>query len=425
MSVISIISFIICSMIILSSFRANTDVFSPGRAFAFIWSLAIGLTDLKLSGLQQQWPLEIWMQVLIGPTSFLIGVFIAFTINLNKEVVPIGNMRVNIHFWEIDKQKLFRTITILFILFIVGYVLIYLKSGEIPLFSAKPGVARSNFTMFGIGLFLHNVVLIGFLSAVYLVLEEKKLLRKSLLVIFTLTSLALYAITLQRYQIFLTVLMIVAFLYYTTFRINFRSVLLISAIFVVFFYLVSSFRAGEVIIYVLYKLSKMKFSPSYAVFTEPYMYVVMNLENFARSISKTDFFTYGYYTFDFVTAITGIKHWIGEYFNLNETPFLISSYNTYSAFWTYYRDFGILGIFIIPLFGGVGISTLYYSFRAKPSLNKISFYGVLLFAVMFSFFNSAFGFLWFVYDIIVLVVVLKYMSLGGSDKFNQINLAHK
>ena len=425
MSVISIISFIICSMIILSSFRANTDIFSPGRAFAFIWSLAIGLTDLKLSGLQQQWPLEIWMQVLIGPTSFLIGVFIAYIINLNKEVVPIGNMRVNRQFLEIDKQKLFRTVTVLFFLFIVSYVLIYLKSGEIPLFSAKPGVARRNFTMFGIGLFLHNVVLIGFLSAVYLVLEEKKLIRKSLLVIFTLTSLALYAITLQRYQIFLTILMIIAFLYYTTFRINFRSVLLISAIFVVFFYLVSSFRAGEVIVYVLYKLSKMKFSPTYAVFTEPYMYVVMNLENFARSINKTDFFTYGYYTFDFVTAITGIKHWIGEYFNLNETPFLISSYNTYSAFWTYYRDFGIMGIFFIPLFGGVGISTLYYSFRAKPSLSKITFYGVLLFAVMFSFFNSAFGFLWFVYDIIVLVVVLKYMSLGGSDKFNQVNLAHK
>lgn len=412
-------------MIILSSFRANTDIFSPGRAFAFIWSLAIGLTDLKLSGLQQQWPLEIWMQVLIGPTSFLIGVFIAYIINLNKEVVPIGNMRVNRQFLEIDKQKLFRTVTVLFFLFIVSYVLIYLKSGEIPLFSAKPGVARRNFTMFGIGLFLHNVVLIGFLSAVYLVLEEKKLIRKSLLVIFTLTSLALYAITLQRYQIFLTILMIIAFLYYTTFRINFRSVLLISAIFVVFFYLVSSFRAGEVIVYVLYKLSKMKFSPTYAVFTEPYMYVVMNLENFARSINKTDFFTYGYYTFDFVTAITGIKHWIGEYFNLNETPFLISSYNTYSAFWTYYRDFGIMGIFFIPLFGGVGISTLYYSFRAKPSLSKITFYGVLLFAVMFSFFNSAFGFLWFVYDIIVLVVVLKYMSLGGSDKFNQVNLAHK
>ncbi|MCL4548434.1 MAG: oligosaccharide repeat unit polymerase [Bacteroidetes bacterium] len=412
MSIISIISFVICLLIVLSSFRTNADIFSPGRAFGLVWSLVIGLTDLKLSGLQQQWPLEIWIQVLLGPLTFLIGVFVAYIINLNKEVVPVNSMRVNRQFWEVDKQKLFRTITVLFFLFIVSYVIIYLKSGEIPLFSAKPGVARSNFTIFGIGLFLHNVVLIGFLSAVYFVLEKKKLIRKSLLFIFTLTSLTLYAITLQRYQIFLTILMIVAFLYYTTFRINFRSALLIGAIIIVFFYLVSSFRAGELIIYVLYKMSKMKFSPSFAVFTEPYMYVAMNLENFARSIGKTDFFTYGYYTFDFITAITGIKHWISEYFNLNETPFLISSYNTYSAFWTYYRDFGIIGIFFIPLFGGVGISTLYYSLRVKPSFDKITFYGMLLFAVMFSFFNSAFGFLWFVYDLFVLIVVSKYISFG-------------
>lgn len=422
MSIVSIISFVICFVIIISSFRSGTDVFSPGRAFAFMWSLAIGLTDLKLSGLQRIWPIEIWIQVLLGPISFLGGVFVSYVINLNREVVPLMELRHSRQLWNIDKQKLFLASAVLFFLFFIGYILIYLKSGEIPLFSAKPGVARANFTMFGIGLFLHNVVLVGFFSAVYFVLEKKHYIKKSLLLVFTLTSLGMYAITLQRYQIFLTVLMIVAFLYYTTFRINIKSVLMLSVVAVVFFYLVSSFRAGEVIVYVLYKLSKMRFAPQYAVFTEPYMYVVMNLENFARSIAKTDFFTYGYYTFDFVTAITGIKHWVGEYFYLNETPFLISSYNTYSAFWTYYRDFGILGLFLIPFIGGVGVSSLYYSFRANPSLRKIAFYAVLFFAVLFSFFNSAFGFLWFIYDILILLLVLKYITL---DNNKQIIPAHQ
>jgi oligosaccharide repeat unit polymerase len=156
----------------------------------------------------------------------------------------------------------------------------------------------------------------------------------------------------------------------------------------------------------------MKYSPQYAVFTEPYMYVVMNLENYAHSITKIENFTYGYYTFDFVTAITGLKHWIGEYFYMNDTPFLLTrNYNTYSALWTFYRDFGIIGVFAIPLAGGISLSSLYYSFRENPTLKKYALYGMFLFALIFSFFNSALGFLWYVYNLVVLLIVFKYINV--------------
>ena len=268
--------------------------------------------------------------------------------------------------------------------------------------------------MFGIGLFLHNVVLVVFFSCVYWITEKENKIRKSFLAIITLLSIALYTLTLQRYQVFMAVLMAITLLYYTTFRIKFKTVFISSLVVIVFFYLVSSFRAGEIIVFVLYKMSKMKFSVDYAVFTEPYMYVVMNLENYARSIAKVDHFTYGYYTFDFMTAITGLKHWIEEYFALVETPFLTSSYNTYSAFWTYYRDFGIAGIFIIPFIGGMSISSLYYSFKVKPSLMKLAFYSMFLFVLIFSFFNSSVGYLWFVYNLFVLIIVFKYITASKS-----------
>jgi len=410
MSWISIFSFIICGIILFLSFKPNTDKFSPGRVFGFVWALTLGLTDLKLSGLQHEWSPVIWMQVLIGPVAFLIGVAVIYVINLNTEIHPLEYHRNNKQLYNIDKSKLFKIVVILFFLFVLGYIIIYLKTHEIPLFSSKPGRARSNFTMFGIGLFLHNVVLIVFFSCVYFISEKKNKIRKSILFIFSLLSIALYTLTLQRYQIFMAILMAITLLYYTTYRIKFKTVFIFSLVVIVFFYLVSSFRAGEIIIYVLYKMSKMKFSPNYAVFTEPYMYVVMNLENYARSIAKVEHFTYGYYTFDFMTAITGLKHWIEEYFALVETPFLTSSYNTYSAFWTYYRDFGIVGIFIIPFTGGMAISSLYYSFKARPSLLKLAIYGMFLFAIIFSFFNSAIGFLWFVYNLIILSVTFKYIT---------------
>ncbi len=415
MSLISLISFILCGLIIASFFRPNTDVLSPGKIFAFIWTLAIGITDLKFSGLQHEWSFEVWVQVLIGPISFLIGAGIVYVLKIDSDVHTLNYLRTNRQLYEVDRSKLYRVIILLSVLFLISYTVIYLNTKEIPLFSAKPGRARANFTMFGIGLFLHNVVLIFFLTAVYFVLEKKNKFRKSILLILSFVSLVLYAITLQRFQVFLTILMIVTLLYYTTFRVNLKTVSLLSVFIIIFFFLVSSFRAGEVVVFVLYRMSKMRFSPDYAIFTEPYMYVTMNLENYARSIVKVENFTYGFYTFDFVTAISGLKHWIDQYFHLNDTPFLTSSYNTYSAFWTYYRDFGILGIFFIPFFGGMALSSLYYSFRAKPTLQKLAIYGMFLFAIIFSFFNSAIGFLWFVYNLFVLVIVFKYISLSKSN----------
>jgi len=410
MSWISIFSFIICGIILLLSFRPNTDILSPARVFGFIWALTLGLTDLKLSGLQNEWSLEIWIQVLIGPIAFLVGVAVVYVINLNTEVYSLVYLRNNKQLYEINKSKLYKVVIILFFLFLLGYIIIYLKTHEIPLFSNNPGKARANFTMFGIGLFLHNVVPIVFLSCVYFITVKKNKIRKSILFMLSLLSIALYAITFQRYQIFMAILMATTLLYYTTFRVKFKTVFISSLVVIVFFYLVSSFRAGEIIVFVLYKISKMKFSKDYAIFTEPYMYIVMNLENYARSIAKVEHFTYGYYTFDFMTAITGLKHWIEEYFVLVESPFLTSSYNTYSAFWTYYRDFGIAGIFVIPFTGGMAISSLYYSFKVRPSLMKLAIYGMFLFAIIFSFFNSAFGFLWFVYNLFILSVVFKYIT---------------
>lgn len=406
----SIISFTGCLLIIFYSLRKKVDVFSPGKIFAFIWLLAIGLTDLKLSRLQHEWPPIVWLQLLIGPFTFLLGAGLVYIIKLNKEIFTIETIRNYRDQFNLNTSRIYSSIIVLFILFIFGYGIIYLNTGEIPILSPKPGVARANFTMFGIGLFLHNVVLIVLFTVIYIILVKEKTKKKFLISAMSVISVGLYSLTLQRYQIFMTILLVIILLYYTTYKIKLSTTLITGVIIIIFFFLVSSFRAGEIIILVLYKISKMKFSPEYAIFTEPYMYVTMNLENFARSIQKIEEYSFGYYTFDFVTAITGLKHWISEYFFMTENPFLISSYNTYSAFWTYYRDFGVLGIFIIPFFGGIGISSLYYSLREKPTLFKISIYGILIYGVVFSFFNSIFGFLWYVYNVVILIVIFKFIS---------------
>lgn len=413
MNPISAIFFLLTLLIIFLAFRAESDFLSPGKMFILVWTLVIGLTNLKLSMFQKEWSLEIWIHILIGPVSFLTGIFISYVINFEKSILKISDIRRKLIHINVDSSKLFVIVCVLFLLFIISYVAILFKAGTIPVIADKPWEVRREFTIFGLGLFLHNVFLIVLLSSVYILFEKEKKVQRYFLIFLSLVSIVLYSATLQRYQIILTIFVIIVVLYYTTNKINIKSVLITGLFLIGFFYLISTFRLGELVLYIMYRISKMKFSPEYAIFTEPYMYVSMNLENFAHSITKLTNFSYGYFTFDFITAVTGLKHWLQEYFNLVENPSLISiSFNTYSAFWTYYRDFGILGIFIIPMVGGLTIGSLYYSFKQNPSISKLSFYAIFLYGVVFSFFNSVFGFLWFIYNIIALWYVFRYLKLN-------------
>jgi len=417
MNVISIISFIVCIGIFFSFFRTNSDLLSPGKIFSLVWCLVIGVTNLKLSFLQKSWPTDVWIQILIGPVAFMVGILFSYLINFDKKIWTNLSLKENLNIFKLNYSKLFVITIILFILFIVSYFIITLKAGTIPILAKKPWIVRRNFTMFGIGLFLHNVFLIVVLSCIYIIFEKNKKIKKIFIFFLALISVLMYSATLQRYQVIFSIFLVFVLLYYTTYKINLKSVIIIGLFIIGFFFLISSFRLGELALYILYKISKMKFSPDYAIFTEPYMYIAMNLENFAHSIQKIDHFTFGFYSFDFFTALTGLKHWIKEYYFLIDDPYLISqSYNTYSAFWTFFRDFGILGVFFIPFGGGLGIGALYYSFKINPTIKKLVLYGMFLFAAIFSFFNSVVGFLWFFYNLIAVIIIFRLITLPENNE---------
>jgi len=426
MDIISLISFIVCIIIVLLSLKSNIDLLSPARVFIFVWAIVLGITNLKLSRLQFDWTTEIWIQILIGPAAFLTGVFIIYIINFGKKVYDLSSLRKLKTLSKLDTTKLFKIVLLLYSLFIISYLILYFKVGNIPVLAAKPWLARRDFTMFGIGLFMHNVFLIVILTVIYFLLEKKNKKKRIVLLIGTFTSVLLYSATLQRYQIILSIFSVLLLLYYKSNKINYKSIVGIGFLVIGFFYLISSFRLGELVLFIIYKISKMKFSPHYAVFTEPYMYISMNLENYAHGIKKLNDFSYGFYTFDFLTALSGLKHWMQEYFHLVQNPYLISiNFNTYTAFWAYYRDFGILGIFFIPFLAGILISNLYYSFKKIPSIKKLAFYSMFLYVVIFSFFNSAASFLWFFYDAIVLVIIFKSVEAKVRINNKLVNMQYE
>jgi oligosaccharide repeat unit polymerase len=416
MTLISFLSFLICLAIVLSTLRKGADVWSPGRVFGFIWALAVGLADLKFSGLQSEWSVEGWLLILIGIFSFLLGVLSVNVLNLSSPLTSIRTMRAMLGREAIRHKRFFWLIVSLFLAYAISYGLNVLLRGEVPAFSETPGSTRVGFGLFGIGLVIHVAPIVMFFVNQYFVLVPGHRFRKTILGTVFLMSLGSFFLLLYRFDLVIWIIATVVFLYYASRHIRPRTILILGVLIASLYVGIQSIRFIGHIENYLYYVSKMRFGLENAAFTEPYMYVAMNLENFVRAAERLDHHTFGYYTFNALMSLTGLKHWIAEYAFLSETPYLNSGYNTYSFLWVYYRDFGVVGLALFPFLLGLVIAYLYYELRKNPRLITVSLYGMAVFVMAISFFHNALSLLHFVFNVGVVYAVhrLIFIKEPGS-----------
>ena len=407
--VISTLCFSLAAVLLVGALRRRSDLFSPARVFIIVWSTAVGLADLKLSAFQREWSIEAWGMVLLGPVSFLVGVFCVQALRVNKPLLSLDEVRYRLRIQPLDANRLFGAIVVGVLLYVISYTATYLAKGFIPLFSGSR--SRTEFQIFFVGVFPLSIIFILYFVIVYYVMVVGNKNRKRILMLLGFFCGITYLALLSRFPFVMVALVVLPFLYYSTHRINYKTLVAFAVTSLSFFFLVTTLRTGQLVQVFIYRLSKMKYSSDYAFFTEPYMYIVMNLENLAVAVTRHEKFTYGYYTFDFVFALTGLKHWMSAYFNLDPTPYLISgSFNSYSAFWTFYRDFGVIGTAVIPFLLGFFFSTAYHGMRSNPTLTNVTLYSIAVYVMVISFFYSPIGFLWFVYNAVAISVILKYIS---------------
>lgn len=414
MSWISWVSFGICIGIILSMIRRDADLLSPARVFGFVWSLAIGLTELKLSRFQTEWNAQSWILLLLGLGSFLVGVFITYVLNVGRHVVPIDTMRRELRHAQVYEERLFKAIWISVIVYGVSYLVIYAVKGFLPVFVVGTKISRVDFYVFGFGVLINSTAYIIYFTLLYHFLVPGNKRRKRILTALTILAVGSYFLLLQRFQIVMAAMICFTLLYYATHRIRLKTALPLFLAVAGFFYWIASLRLGSLVATYTYYAAKMTFSKTFALLTEPYMYMVMNLENFARAVNRLDHFTYGYFTFDFIGAAAGLKYWLSDYFGIDRLPYLVSGYNTYTAFWSFYRDFGVPGLVLIPFILGLSIGLVYYRMRRQPSIKNVTAYGVLVFVMFISYFNFPIAFLWFEYNALALYALLRWTIVPRS-----------
>jgi oligosaccharide repeat unit polymerase len=415
MSLSSFIFFAIFFLLALTLFKKGTDVFSPARLFAMVWSFSLGLVELKFSGLQQDWSTYSWLVLAVSLFSVLLGMFIIYVHNFEGANAPITEMRKTIINFRVNSNVLFKIILFLFFAYSLSYLIVYLVAGFIPFFTKRPDLMRARWNVFGAGLIIHSVPTIIYLIVLYYIKVAHQLRNKIVLTMILIISLTSYILLLQRFDLVIFMVLAVMFLYYGTFKLKARLVLILFVVLILLIYGISSIRASNLFLEYLYYGGKMKFDKTYAIFTEPYMYISMNIENFAHAVEKLTNFTYGFFTFDFVLALTGLKHWLFEYHFIDTYPFLISgTYNTYTMFFAYYRDFGILGSFIFSMLFGVLSYTSYARMKRFPDINSISLYGVFTVVILFSFFIPMLSWLHFIYNLTTIHLLTKIIVSKGT-----------
>ncbi|MGK9368118.1 O-antigen polymerase [Melioribacter sp. Ez-97] len=411
MNVISFSSLVLLLFIMIFSLTRRLDLLSPGKLFSMVWLLALGVTNLKLSRLQFEWPIISWVYLLIPVFSVLAGIFTVYVIYFDKEIRTLEYIRNSFKSINFADKKLVNVVIILFVLYAISYLVIYLYVGFIPLFTKYPNEARTRWSLFGVGLLIHLAPLILYFIIAYFITVKSRVYIKSLLLLLFFVTLISFLFLLQRFGVFITIILTVVLLYYGTNKFNIKTALILIVFLTGISYLILSLRAGNLILQYFHQVSQMKYSARYSIFTEPYMYIAMNLENYAYATIKLKDFTYGLASFDFLFAISGIKHWLHEYIHFIENPYLINyNYNTYGMFFVNFRDFYVFGILVLPYLFGFITAFVYYRMRTKTDLNSITMYGIMVMVIMFSFFNPMLSWLFFVFDIIVLYVTTLYIT---------------
>jgi oligosaccharide repeat unit polymerase len=409
MSLTSFISFLLFILILISGLRKNADFLSPGRIFGLVWTAAIGLTDLKFSRLQFEWTFFGWVMLCLGLVFFLLGVYVSFVQNVNNDLLSIHKVRTSIREIGLDQKKLFNIILIVFILYSICYFIEYKVEGYVPLFSNQPDKARISFGLFGLHLVVNSINAIIFFIFQYFILVKAHKQQKIVLSIILLIAVGTFFLLLQRYNLFIVCMMIISLFYYSGRKVGWKNILIAVVIVVALVISVRSLRTAQFAELYLYSLSEMKFPIKYAIFTEPYMYITMNLENFVHAFPMIESHSYGMFSADFITALFGIKHWLGEYSGLIKITNYIAGYNCFPFYWAYYYDFGVFGLSIIPFLLGFYISKIYYNLRITPNLVNLTLYTVGFSVIIISYSSDPLTRLDMVVNYLIIVIAQKYI----------------
>jgi oligosaccharide repeat unit polymerase len=156
---------------------------------------------------------------------------------------------------------------------------------------------------------------------------------------------------------------------------------------------------------------------------EPYLYITGSFAAFQSALTDVDHYTWGARTFfpfarllNAAGLLQELPDWTSRNFYYVPIPV-----NTYTHLYTFYQDFGVLGVFLMPLALGCLETRLYMATKVRATVFNIGSTGALMAMNVFSIFISVGSTAIFWNFLLVIFVISRYcmrpLPFLTKDKF--------
>jgi len=388
--------------IFLFFYFKKKDIFHPVGIFSLIWFATIGLSNFKLSNLQSDWSLKMWLTVAFTYLFFVLGFYLSKKLKLSF----LTDLQEKA---SIDKVRFEKFIQILFIICFLTYIVEVIQFGALPIFSESTRAYKD----FGIQ-FVHyltvSLVIVNFLIIVhYLKYKEFNI---PFFVYFLLSTLAIVSMLSRQLIIFLFIVIVVAINYLAK-RFKLNLILFIGIIALLIFNLLGNMRTNSA--HYILQVGQMKEGVDSPLFAWLYLYLGMGYENLNYYINNFDQMFYGARTFLPIFAFTLTKGLI----DYDYGKFLPSEYFTTSTLaYDFYLDFHLVGVILFPLLIGLLSGVIYKRLEESKDVTNVLLYSMFVHNLVFIFFINFFSnTTWFFqFCLILLFIVITNQSFGKYVK---------
>lgn len=392
------------------------DLFNPLRIYSIIWIGLFGLYLLHLSDVQKNSSLKSWVYILLSYFAFVFGYLsVYFFIYSNKTELISKKIEISNFAKYFRFQRMIKIILAIFIFSLMCFLIELFFVGSVPLFSENAEMARLKIGLPFFHLFVNFLLwIIPFLTILYFVLFKDLITKKKKIILFFIIFICfLLSIFTAHRSYLLTALFFSSPLIYYIFLHKKRIIALI--LLLVFVLMIGVFWVSiEKVRYPnmdLYKISKMNIPESLSFLTTPYMYTTQNLENLHYLINTDDGYrTYGLLTLQPLFAFSLLNRFIRSNIQIRPLPLVHPLFNQFTYLFTFYLDFGLIGILVFPYIIGTIAAFVYYKMK-EDSYKSIYYFIIFCWfnaGLLFSFYFNFFFTVNFIFTLVFSLLIFKY-----------------
>ncbi len=393
-----------------SDWRRTKNLIHLRGIFSLFWVGGEGLACLKLSHLQTDWTLMTWICFFLA----YVGFWIVFEI-LSRVYGDGSNGYGRWRSFEADSVPVFRMICVLTVVSLAAFLLEAFVLGYVPFLVRGVPHAYSEFHLTGVHYVTVSCVLVPSLAVLYFHTSkgrggEGRLITVGLL---SLIALVIPILCVSRYQFVFAV--VLAAITCISLQKSFQPLYLVGLLVIVVpVYLLLTVARSHDVEY-LNGIFEMKYAQLPIVFSQPYMYIANNYDNFNCLVEALGSHSLGLKGLFPLWALTGLKFFFPQLINF---PIYVdkAELTTLTMFYDAYYDFGWIGVLLFSAVLGFVSYLLVIKLREMRNPLGYLLYAQVAVYLMLSFFTTWFSNTTTWFYLIVTAILAVYYSMSARRR---------